>query len=92
MTSEGLSVLDAASAVTGDTAAASDRQLVIGPEVTPIVLTINSVSRTVKVEPRMTLAEALRGPFGLTGTKIACNRGACSACTVWLDGVPSAPA
>ena len=35
----------------------------------------------------MTLAEALRGPLGLTGTKIACNRGACSACTVWLDGV-----
>jgi len=34
----------------------------------------------------MTLAEALRGPLGLTGTKIACNRGACSACTVWLDG------
>jgi aerobic-type carbon monoxide dehydrogenase small subunit (CoxS/CutS family) len=36
----------------------------------------------------MTLAEALRGPLGLTGTKIACNRGACSACTVWLDGDP----
>ena len=36
----------------------------------------------------MTLAEALRGPLGLTGTKIACNRGACSACTVWLDGLP----
>ena len=36
----------------------------------------------------MTLAEALRGPLGLTGTKIACNRGACSACTVWLDGPP----
>ena len=35
----------------------------------------------------MTLAEALRGPLGLTGTKIACNRGACSACTVWLDDV-----
>ena len=36
----------------------------------------------------MTLVEALRGPLGLTGTKIACNRGACSACTVWLDGEP----
>jgi carbon-monoxide dehydrogenase small subunit/xanthine dehydrogenase YagT iron-sulfur-binding subunit len=36
----------------------------------------------------MTLAEVLRGPLGLTGTKIACNRGACSACTVWLNGAP----
>ena len=44
--------------------------------------------RTLRAEPRMTLAEALRGPLGLTGTKIACNRGACSACTVWLDGAP----
>jgi xanthine dehydrogenase YagT iron-sulfur-binding subunit len=53
-----------------------------------IVLRINGVDRPLKVESRMTLAEALRGPLRLTGTKIACNRGACSACTVWLDGTP----
>lgn len=53
-----------------------------------IVLKVNGADRPVRVESRMTLAEALRGPLGLTGTKIACNRGACSACTVWLDGLP----
>jgi aerobic-type carbon monoxide dehydrogenase small subunit (CoxS/CutS family) len=60
----------------------------VGPEAVPILLQVNGIARTVRAEPRMTLAEALRGPLGLTGTKIACNRGACSACTVWLDGLP----
>jgi aerobic-type carbon monoxide dehydrogenase small subunit (CoxS/CutS family) len=58
----------------------------IGPDAVPVTLKINGVARLIQAEPRMTLAEALRGPLGLTGTKIACNRGACSACTVWLDG------
>jgi aerobic-type carbon monoxide dehydrogenase small subunit (CoxS/CutS family) len=53
-----------------------------------ITLEINGSARTLEVEPRATLAEVLRGPLGLKGTKIACNRGACSACTVWLDGAP----
>jgi aerobic-type carbon monoxide dehydrogenase small subunit (CoxS/CutS family) len=59
-----------------------------GPQAVPLAITVNGKSRTVQVEPRMTLAELLRGPLQLTGTKIACNRGACSACTVLLDGVP----
>ena len=42
--------------------------------------------RSVRVLPNATLAEALRGPLDLTGTKIGCDRGASSACTVWLDG------
>ncbi len=58
------------------------------PPLVTIELHVNSAVWTLCVEPRMTLAEALRGPLQLTGTKIACNRGACSACTVWLDGVP----
>lgn len=59
-----------------------------GPEPVPVTMMINGAARNLRIEPRMTLAEALRGPLGLTGTKIACNRGACSACTVWLDGMP----
>lgn len=58
------------------------------PQVLAIALDVNGTVRTLHVEARMTLAELLRGPLALTGTKIACNRGACSACTVWLDGLP----
>jgi len=60
----------------------------VGPDAVPIAMQVNGVTRTLRAEPSMTLAETLRGPLGLTGTKIACNRGACSACTVWLDGDP----
>jgi aerobic-type carbon monoxide dehydrogenase small subunit (CoxS/CutS family) len=49
---------------------------------------VNGARRKVVVTPRATLAEVLRGPLGLTGTKLGCERGACSACTVLLDGVP----
>jgi len=51
-------------------------------------LQINGSAKTVQIEPRATLAEVLRDALGLTGTKIACNRGACSACTVLIEGMP----
>ena len=49
-------------------------------------LTVNGVAHLVTVEPRVTLADALRDRIGLTGTKVVCGRGACGACTVLMDG------
>jgi aerobic-type carbon monoxide dehydrogenase small subunit (CoxS/CutS family) len=60
----------------------------VEPGARRIVLDVNGVKRGVEVQARMTLAEVLRGPLDLTGTKIGCDRGACSACTVWIDRVP----
>jgi len=60
----------------------------IGPDAALIKLRINGKTRSLAVEPRTTLASALRDHLQLTGTKIVCDRGACSACTVWVEGKP----
>jgi len=60
----------------------------LGPEATIIELNINRAVRQLTVEPRVTLLEALRDHLGLYGTKLVCDRGACGACTVHLDGSP----
>lgn len=61
----------------------------VGPQALPIKLRINGHEHAVTVEPRYTLAETLRDNIGLTGTKVVCDRGTCSACTVWLDRTPA---
>jgi len=67
---------------------ASVSRPVLGPGSIKINLDINGQQKSLNVEPRTTLAQALRDELDLTGTKIVCDRGACSACTVWLDGQP----
>ncbi len=60
----------------------------IGPGAETFTLRINGAPRTLTVEPRVTLLGALRDHLGLTGAKLVCDRGACGACTVHLDGAP----
>lgn len=57
-----------------------------GPGEVPVALTVNGERRELNVEPRTTLLDALRQDLNLTGTKRVCDRGACGACTVLLDG------
>jgi xanthine dehydrogenase YagT iron-sulfur-binding subunit len=52
----------------------------------PVSMTVNDRVRAMTVEPRTTLLDALREELGLTGTKKACDRGECGACTVHVDG------
>jgi xanthine dehydrogenase YagT iron-sulfur-binding subunit len=61
---------------------------VLGPEAAPLSLKVNGAVRTLSVEPRVTLLNALRNHLDLTGAKQVCDRGSCGACTVLLDGDP----
>jgi aerobic carbon-monoxide dehydrogenase small subunit len=55
---------------------------------TSATLRVNGSVRSVEVEARTTLADALRDRLGLTGTHLGCEHGVCGACTVLLDGRP----
>ena len=59
---------------------------VLGPGPVPMRFRINGGAREAELEPRVTLLDALRESFGLTGSKRVCDRGTCGACTVKLDG------
>jgi xanthine dehydrogenase YagT iron-sulfur-binding subunit len=67
---------------------AAQRSNVQGPGKVQLKLRINGQVQGVSVEPRTTLADALRDELHMTGTKVVCDRGACSACTVMLDNMP----
>jgi carbon-monoxide dehydrogenase small subunit len=53
-----------------------------------ITLIINGRRHHVRVEPRRTLADAIREDCGQTGTHLGCEHGVCGACTVLVDAEP----
>ncbi len=59
-----------------------------GPGKVPMEFSINGKSYKAELEPRVTLLDALRDQFELTGAKRVCDRGECGACTVLMDNKP----
>src|SRR5712664_855576 len=91
---KGAGMLTGAAAILGDTleaSAAAGQARKLGPGAVQIELTVNGERHRLAVEPRTTLAGALRDDLGLTGAEIGCDRGACGACIVMVgdQAVPS---
>jgi xanthine dehydrogenase YagT iron-sulfur-binding subunit len=61
---------------------------VVGPGPVPVTLRVNGKVHRLKLEPRITLLEALRNELDLTGAKKVCDRAVCGTCTVMMDRKP----
>ena len=79
-----------ATAVTSGAGAVVEAQTsgprIIGPGEVPVTLTVNGKPLELRIEPRVTLLDALRNRADLTGNKRVCDRGSCGACTMIVDG------
>jgi carbon-monoxide dehydrogenase small subunit len=53
----------------------------------PVVFTVNGVSKKVLAHPMERLLDVLRNELELTGTKEGCGEGECGSCSVLLDGM-----
>ncbi|MFP5230701.1 MAG: (2Fe-2S)-binding protein [Acidobacteriota bacterium] len=56
------------------------------PGAVPVTLTVNGKEYNLRLEPRVTLLDALREHLELFGTKKGCDHGQCGACTVHVNG------
>ena len=51
-----------------------------------VSLTVNGVTHSSEIEPRLLLVQYLREVLDLTGTHVGCDTSNCGACTVILNG------
>ncbi|GAA1203936.1 FAD binding domain-containing protein [Pseudonocardia alaniniphila] len=77
---------DRAGRPAGAGVAARAQARVEAQELVAVTLRVNGSEVTVRVPPRMHLADALREHLGLTGTHLGCEHGVCGMCTVLVDG------
>ena len=84
--SAGASSLAATVVGVGESEAQTTGPRVVGPNEVPVTLTVNGKRLDLRIEPRVTLLDALRMRADLTGNKRVCDRGTCGACTMIVDG------
>jgi xanthine dehydrogenase YagT iron-sulfur-binding subunit len=83
---QGVGAGSTAAAVLTPAAQAAPPPSPVGPGPVPMTLKINGKTHNVKLEPRVTLIDALRNHLDYTGAKKVCDRATCGSCTVIVDG------